>query len=167
MKVYVGSTNKVKVNAVKNVLEPLNFEVVGLNVDSLVSNQPKSIEETIEGAYNRARALPNSYLRIGLEAGVMTIGEQLYLINYGVLIDEDGNKYTAGGYQIELPNLIKEAIFKEGLELSDAMETYFKIIDIKHQGGAISYFTSGLVERIEIFEAITKMLYGEYLRRKG
>ena len=167
MKVYVGSTNNVKVQAVKNILEPLGFSVIGININSEVSSQPKTNEETMLGATNRALNLPNDGLRIGLEAGVYKLHDKLFLNNYGVLIDENGNKYACGGYQIELPEIIENAIYKQGLELSDAMEKYFNKTDIKHLGGAISYFTSDMVQRIEIFEAITKMLYGEYLRGKN
>lgn len=167
MKVYVGSTNLVKVNAVKNIMEPLGFEVIGLDVKSLVSNQPKTLEETYLGARNRAMNLPSDGIRIGLEAGVYKIGDKLLLSNFGVLIDENNNEYISSGYQIELPKIIEDAIYTDGLELSDAMERHYNMIDIKHQGGAISYFTYGMVKRIEIFEAITKMLYGEYLRGKN
>ena len=53
MKVYLGSKNIVKINATKEVLEPYGFEVIGLDVDSKVSAQPKCDAETLQGAYNR------------------------------------------------------------------------------------------------------------------
>lgn len=163
MKAYVGSTNKVKVQAVKNILEPLGYEVVGIEVDSNVSSQPKNDEETMLGAINRAKALPSDGLRIGLEAGVEILHDDLYLTNFGVLIDESNNIYKAGGTRIVLPLMIKDAIFSEGLELSDAMEKYFNTIDIKHKDGAIGYFTCGMVKRVDIFDHVVKLLYGQYL----
>ena len=69
-KVYVGSTNINKVQAVKNVFEPHGFEVIGMEVDSGVSAQPKNDLETIIGAENRAKQLPSDGIRIGLEAGI-------------------------------------------------------------------------------------------------
>ena len=54
MNVIVGSTNQVKVTAVKEVLEPIGQEVMGTNVPSGVSNQPFSDAETVAGASNRA-----------------------------------------------------------------------------------------------------------------
>ena len=79
MKVYLGSKNIVKINATKEVLEKYGFEVIGKDVDSKVSAQPKCDKETLTGAYNRAKALPKGSFRIGLEAGVELLEEDLYL----------------------------------------------------------------------------------------
>ncbi len=57
MKVIVGSENKVKVRAVREAFEERfpGAVVEGKSVDSGVSEQPLSLEETIEGAINRAK----------------------------------------------------------------------------------------------------------------
>lgn len=163
MKAYIGSTNIVKVNACKEILESYGYEVIPCNVDSKVGSQPQSDLETIIGATNRAKALPKDGLRIGLEAGVEILDDIMYLTNFGVLIDENDNIYRAGGTRIPLPNIIKKLIINENMELSVAMDTYFKTKDIKHQNGAIGYFTCDLVKRKDIFTHIMKLLYGEYL----
>ncbi len=162
MKVYIGSTNINKVEAVKRVFEPLSYEVVACDVKSEVSAQPLSDEETLKGALNRAQNLPKDGKRIGLEAGVTLLNNVLYLTNFGVLIDEFDNCYYAGGTRIPLPEEIKTLILDEKLELSDAMFAYFKMKDIKHQNGAIGYFTCDIVTRVEIFTHIVKLLYGQY-----
>ena len=163
MKVYIGSKNIVKINATKEVLEPYGFEVIGVDVDSKVSAQPKCDAETLQGAYNRAKALPCNEFRIGLEAGIEMLDDQMYLTNFGVLIDPNDNVYKAGGTRIVLPKEIAKLILEDKLELSDAMETYFNTLDIKHKEGAIGYFTNNLVVRIDIFTHIVKLLYGQYL----
>lgn len=166
MKAYIGSTNIVKVNAVKEVLEPLGYEVISMNVNSLVDAQPKSDKETITGAKNRAKALPDDGVRIGLEAGVEYLDGTLYLTNWGVLLAND-KEFIAGGTRIPLPNEITNLIMNEHYELSEAMEKYFKTKDIKHHNGAIGYFTCDMVKRIDIFTHIVKLLYGEYLYNGG
>ena len=113
MKVYLGSKNIVKINATKEVLEQYGFEVVGVDVDSKVSSQPKCDQETIEGAYNRAKALPKNSFRIGLEAGIEMLNGQMYLTNFGVLIDPNDNVYRAGGTRIVLPNEIAKLILED------------------------------------------------------
>ena len=163
MKVYIGSKNVTKVNAAKVILEPLGFEVISIDVPSNVSNQPKNDLETITGAFNRANSLPKDGLRIGLEAGVEILNDDLYLTNFGVLIDENDNVYKAGGTRIVLPNVLRHAIFNEGLELSDAMEKYYNEHNIKNRNGAIGFLTCNQIERIEIFTHIIKLLYGQYL----
>ena len=163
MIVYLGSKNIVKLNATKEVLEQYGFEVIGIDVDSKVSAQPKSDEETIKGAYNRAMALPENSFRIGLEAGVELLNGELYLTNFGVLIDQNDQVYKAGGTRIILPKEIAKLILEDNLELSDAMEQYFNTLNIKHKEGAIGYFTNNLVVRKDIFTHIVKLLYGQYL----
>ena len=77
MKVAVGSKNPVKINAVRNVLLNIYFEVnvTGVDVDSEVPPQPFGKDETIQGAVNRAKnAYSNDFdLSIGIESGLMEI----------------------------------------------------------------------------------------------
>ena len=43
------------------------------------------------------------------------------------------------------------------------MEKYFGLHNVKHRDGAIGFFTEGMVKRVDIFEHIIKLLYGQYL----
>lgn len=95
-KVYLGSINPVKLQATQNILEPLGFFVEAVNVESGVSNQPLTDEETMQGALNRALSLPEGFFRIGLEAGIELHFDQMFLVNWGALIDPDNRIYWAG-----------------------------------------------------------------------
>lgn len=163
-KCYLGTLNKAKIQAVEDVLD--NYDVIGLNVDSKVGAQPLSDTETIEGALNRALQLPKDGLRVGLEAGVQLHSERLFLVNWGVLIDEKDNVYYAGGTRIPLPDAIKTKLLYEKKELAEVMDEYTKIKDLRSTEGAISIFTSSLVQRKDIFIHIVKLLYGQYLRKE-
>jgi inosine/xanthosine triphosphatase len=166
-KVYLGSTNRVKVSATKSVLESYGLEVLPIEINSKVSNQPKNDEETITGAINRAKNLPSDGLRIGLEAGLEYHTGKLFLTNWGALIDENDNLFIAGGTRIELPALIEHMIFKDNMELAEAMEHYTNDLDIRSKQGAIGIFTNDLVKRVDIFTHIVKLLYGQYLYKRG
>ncbi len=163
IKCYLGSLNKVKLDAVKKVL--LDYEVICLAVNSGVGDQPLSDSETMQGARNRALALPNDGLRIGLEAGVQLQDGILFLVNWGVLLDQKGNFYYAGGTRIPLPDFIKEELFNQGKELATVMDEYLNQKDIRSKEGAIGYFTCSVVRRIDIFVHIVKLLYGQYIRK--
>lgn len=165
--VYVGTTNIVKIRACREVIEPYGYQVIGKESNSMVSNQPKSDEETMTGAINRALNLKEGYLRIGLEAGVNYQKGILFLVNWGALIDENENIYVAGGTRIPLPKEIEKLIINDKLELADAMDTYYKTVDIKHANGAIGFFTENQIKREEIFTHIVKLLYGQYLHYKN
>ena len=57
MQVTVGSKNPVKLQATKNVLDKIYPELTikAVNADSGVPNQPFGLDQTIEGAINRAK----------------------------------------------------------------------------------------------------------------
>lgn len=157
-KIYLGSKNPIKLLAVKDVFN--EYEVIACNADSLIGSQPKTIEETIAGAYNRAKALKEDGLRIGLEAGVTIINNKCYLINFGALIDGE-EVFYAGGTFIPLPDEIKDMLFLENVELKDAMEKFIGIKDINKKEGTIGYLTNDMVCRYDIFNHICRLLLGQ------
>ena len=163
-KCYLGSLNKVKLAASKEILK--DYEVVGIPVESGVGKQPLSDTATIVGAFNRAQALPKDGLRLGLEAGVQMHDDILFLVNWGVLLDGDDIPYYAGGTRIPLPNSIKSALFEKKQELAEIMNEYLCTNDIKQKEGAIGYFTASFVTRKDIFTHIVKLLYGQYIKRR-
>jgi non-canonical (house-cleaning) NTP pyrophosphatase len=165
-KVYLGSINPVKLRAAQNILEPLGFTVEGVNSASGVSNQPLNDDETMRGALNRALSLPEGHFRIGLEAGIELHFDQMFLVNWGALIDPDNRIYWAGGTRIPLPDQIKSAILNNHVELSVAMNIFFNEKNINHREGAIGYFTDCFVRRSDIFEHIVKLLIGQYFNQK-
>src|SRR5699024_12086926 len=102
MKIVIGSLNRTKVEAVKSVF--LRYKVIEKDVPSNVSAQPIGDEETLAGAINRAqaaRALEQQTIGIGLEGGVTYLQDELYLCNWGALVDTDGKVYTASGARIK------------------------------------------------------------------
>ena len=168
MRIVIGSTNITKVDAVKNVLEPLGHQVIGINVSSGVSAQPFSDKETVQGAKNRAYAAlaEGGDFGIGLEAGVEYLNEELYLVNWGVLVTTQGESFTAGGTRIPLPMIIKE-VLESGVELSDAIDAYAHKQDIRSKEGAIGILTENFYNRKENFIHIIKLLWGQYLANKS
>ncbi len=165
LKVIVGSTNRVKVNAIQNVFA--NYEVEGITISSKVSDQPISDEETIRGALNRALGAKRfGDIGIGLEGGVQQTSYGMLLINYGALIDEKKKIYLAGGTRILLPNEVSKEIYK-GKELGDIMDKYTNRLNVKHDEGAVGVFTNNFVKRTDIFEHIGKLLYGQMISGKN
>jgi inosine/xanthosine triphosphatase len=81
MKILVGSTNPVKVQAVKEAFSRFfkGVEVVGRKVDSGVPDQPFG-DDTFRGARNRAYALmkDRADFYVGLEGGVMDVLDRTF-----------------------------------------------------------------------------------------
>ncbi|WP_235070122.1 DUF84 family protein [Turicibacter sp. TJ11] len=162
MKVIVGSTNRVKINAVKDVLSEIGCEVIGVDAPSGVSNQPFSDAETVAGASHRAEAcLAFGEIGIGLEAGVEYLNNQLYLVNWGVLKTSDHQCFYAGGTRLPLPiELI--APLEAGQELGDVIDAYSKRQNVRSNEGAIGILTADFFNRQENFSHIVRLLWGQY-----
>ena len=78
MKIIVGTTNNAKVAAVEEILKEYphlaQATVEAVKTESGVSDQPKSLAETIDGAMNRARSsFKNCDLSFGIESGLMEV----------------------------------------------------------------------------------------------
>ncbi len=162
MKMYIGSMNPAKIKAVKNAFP--EAEVVEIDVASKVSLQPFSDEETMEGAVNRARecaSLNPDSVGIGLEGGVMELNGELFLCNWGALINEKGHTFLASGARIPLPEEVA-AQLEKGIELGEVMDEYSQRKDVRKKEGAVGIFTNELVSREEMFTHVMKLLKGQY-----
>ncbi|ARK31760.1 DUF84 family protein [Halalkalibacter krulwichiae] len=165
MIVAIGTKNPAKVHAVQDSLISESITIVPVKVDSGVSEQPFSDEETLEGAINRANAalsITNAELAFGLEGGVQETKHGLMLCNWGALMHVDGGRWIAGGAKLPLPAGVVERLYK-GEELASIMADITGEVDTRKKEGAIGIYTSGLVSRKGLFAHIVKLLYGQYL----
>ncbi|WP_153730698.1 DUF84 family protein [Sporosarcina obsidiansis] len=167
MKFVLGSKNQAKMRAAVRTIERYidNSNVSSAPVASGVSAQPMSDEETRQGAINRAVAaseLQDDTYGIGLEGGVRMIDQTMYLCNWGALVAPNGHIYTAAGAQIPLPEDLAAEI-KNGTELGDAVDHYFKKQQIRLSEGAMGMLTAQVVPRDVLFEHIMQLLIGQYL----
>lgn len=166
MNFILGSTNDAKVNATRNVIDNYfpQAQVKSVSVSSGVSNQPYGDEETRLGSLNRAlkaSSVDKGAIGIGLEGGVRTLDEKLFICNWGALILPDGTRFTAGGAQIPLPDVIAEEI-KLGRELGPIIENYYGAKGIRNKEGAIGMLTNGAINRDELFTHILHLLIGQW-----
>ena len=91
MKIAVGSTNPVKVAAVRSVVERVwpEAKVIALAVPSGVAAMPMNDADCLTGARNRARAVQSAAgatLGIGLEGGVNQEPAGLMLLGWVALM---------------------------------------------------------------------------------
>jgi len=160
--VIIGSKNPAKIGAVEQVFS--EAKVTSISVPSHVASQPFSDEETKSGAINRAKEVVKRYpeaIGIGLEGGVMYIGDELFLCNWGALVTPNQQVYTAGGARIKLSKEIEQALH-QGEELGDVMDRYAKKRAVRTKEGAIGIFTNDLISRQQMFVHIVMMLKGQF-----
>ena len=158
MKIIVGTKNSIKVSAVEDVCQGLlgkNIDVIGVLVNSGVSNQPVDRKETILGAYNRARnALAKNAgadYGVGLESGVITKYGLLWAIGYVVVVNKKGQVGIATTVEFPLPMTIQKYI-EEGLELGEADAKVFQREDAGNKEGTVGLLTRGVISRKAAFK---------------
>lgn len=170
--IFVGSTNPVKINAVK--LATTNhwpdIQISGFEVPSQVSEQPRSDTETRQGAQNRAQAVLTlgmsqsesqaTSLGVGLEGGVFTTDSgELWSTVWVSVVDQSGVHWDANGARFKVPPQIAKLI-EAGEEMGPALSQLFGGADIKRTNGAIGIVTSNFVTRTEEYAAICKLAIG-------
>lgn len=162
MKIAVGSKNPAKIQAVLDVYE--SAEIISLQVETGVSEQPFSDEETLEGARTRARNClihSDADIGIGLEGGVVKMKQGLFLCNWGAMATRDGSVFVAGGARVPLPDIVAGKLMR-GEELGPVMDTFTKQTNISKKEGAIGVFTNERITRSDMFLHIMRMLAGQH-----
>lgn len=166
--IAVGSQNPAKLGPVQRSLP--NVNVVGIDVPSGVSDQPRSEKETRQGAMNRAKAVlgayPDALIGIGLEGGVVLVEDRLFLTNWGALHTKKGNTYLAAGLRIPLPDEVAKEVIG-GDELGPVMDRYTKKQDTRKSEGAVGTFTNGRILRGDMFHQIVEALVGQWEREES
>lgn len=165
MLISVGSTNKVKIEAVKEALNiiGLNATVIGVEVPSNVSPQP-FCEETLVGARNRAiRALrkTNADIGIGIEGGICV--ENYTMVAYAVVyaINKDGMENFSKSASFTLPkNVIRD--LANGMELGEAIDREFYTKDSKYNEGAVGILTKYIDRKRLYVDPVILALYPFY-----
>lgn len=158
MKINVGSKNEVKVNAVKEVVHNYEFlsnaEIIGTDVNSEVSEQPKSIDETIRGAMNRAKnSFNNCNYSFGIEDGLMKVpNTKTNYMNVCACVIYDNQNYHVGlSSAFEFPADVTKLVFKEGLDINQAFYKtgLTKNSKVGSAEGAVGILTHGRLLRKE------------------
>lgn len=156
MIIYVASKNPVKVEAVREILAFYpNFsgsEVTGFETKSGVSEQPKSLEETVQGAINRASSIfHNCDYSFGIESGLMVVPQtKTGNMDFCVCAIYDGKSHHLGlSCAFEFPVKITQMIHKLGIDASEAFYRMGLTSDRKigSSEGAIGMLTKGRISR--------------------
>ena len=185
MKFIVASKNPVKINAVATAIQDFfpNSVVEGLEVESGVSAQPMSDEETKQGASNRARAVrvlalqqkivraDEEALCIGLEGGVFhpTFAkdkQELWSTVWAVAIDKNNQSYFSNGARFPLPKFLSTLLLN-GEEMGPVLGESLNDPDLRKKGGMISFLTNNFTNRTNEYENIAKIAIGLWYKTYG
>jgi len=156
MIINVGTKNPAKIEAVWEIIKDYDFlkdaAVKGVAVASGISEQPLVLEETLQGAMNRAKnAWHDCDLSFGLESGMFPVAHtKTGFMDVGVCAIYDGRQYHLGFSScFEYPKEVTKLVLQAGLNISDASRqtglTEHEYIG--HAEGTIGILTKGRVTR--------------------
>ncbi len=171
LKVAVGSTNRVKVDAARNVFSQAfgMVEVVSVEPEHGVEKQPLH-DRILEGAVRRAR---NSLERtgadygVGIEAGLVKdpFSGRYVDVQYCAIADASGRVTVGRGPGFEYPPEVTDAVL-DGRSVGDTMSAITGIEDIGRRSGSIGYLSDGLIDRTALSEIAVLMALIPRLRKE-
>jgi len=185
IRIAVGSTRRPKLAAVSEaiqdfgaVLAPgMEFEVVGVEVDSGVGHTPANRAELMHGARQRAEALvrlaqeKNEEWRyfVGLEGGLDVIEEgssrRVLLESWAYVSDgRSGHFGRSGG--VEIPEALAHEVLENGVELSAAIDRFAGAVGIRDAQGAWGVLSGGLISRTEAFRVAVVAAFAPFYNAK-
>jgi len=157
MKIHVASKNNVKIEAVSETIiqYPMLFvgsRVTGVKVRSNVPEQPKTLEETVQGAVNRAKAaFPGSDFSFGIESGLMHVPcTKTGKMDFCACAIYDGKEIHLGlSCAFEYPKKVTQMIHLPGMNASKAFYELglTRKKRIGSEEGAIGILTNGRLTR--------------------
>jgi len=166
--VVVGSENPVKIRAVERVFKKIfvQSEVRGVKVDSGVSCQPMSFEQSYKGALNRAekafKRFKQADYSLGIEAGIENYSFGYFTAGVVVVIDKKRRVGKGISCQLFLPIKIINQL-KKNKELGRVLEVMTGR-NIKHQEGAFGLFTDKLITREDVYTQAVVSALGRFLK---
>jgi len=170
LRVAVGSTNKVKVDAVRNIFTQAFglVEVVSVDPGHGIENQPQE-GRVVEGALRRAEnalKATGSDFGVGVEAGLFMnahVGKRLD-VQYCAIVDSSGRMTMGHGPGFEYPPQVIDAVMK-GATVGDTMSALTGIESIGRNQGSVGYLSDGLIDRTSLTEIAVVMALIPRIRR--
>ena len=168
--VLVGSKNPTKVNAVKqaffDVFPEQLFSIKGIKVESCVSDQPMTNEETFNGAKNRVVNMEGNSgdFCVGIEGGCLKFKTKLFAFAWVIIKNKKSIGYGKTSL-FQLPNEIQRLV-ESGVELGHADDIFFNRENSKQKDGAVGLLTSGLIDRTKYYKEATIMALIPFINQK-
>lgn len=118
MKIMIGTTNRIKLMAIEEVLlsikakNKIEFTTLSASIESQVPDTPYE-DETIKGAKNRANLLFENYsndadIFVGLESGLIKRYDNIYEECWCVIKDKNGDEFYGYSSGFMLPTKVTE-----------------------------------------------------------
>lgn len=171
LKVAVGSTNKVKVDAVRNVFTQAFglVDVVSVEPEPGFERQPMD-GRVLEGAVLRATGAverAEADFGVGIEAGLVRdqFTGKLTDVQYCAIVDSSGQMTVGHGPGFEYPPKVTRAVL-DGGSVGETMSAITGIEDIGRKDGSIGFLSDGLIDRTSLSEIAVLMALIPRIRKE-
>lgn len=171
LKVAVGSANRVKVDAVRNIFTQAFGLVEVVSVDPGHGFEKQPVEgRVLEGALRRARgAMEKTHADygVGIEAGLVIdpFTHRHADVQYCAIVDAAGQVTVGHGPGFEYPPQVTKAALG-GTSVGEAMSSMTGIEDIGRKDGSIGYLSDGLIDRTSLSEIAVLMALIPRIRKE-
>lgn len=173
--VVIGSKNPAKVSAVKSAFKEVfpktKFKFKSVAVNSGVSRQPLTEEETMQGAMNRVEGceqmFPESDYWVGLESGVEPENRDYLLVEWVFVLNKKGELGKGRALSFLLPTKMSKDI-SDGFSIGDSNDKFFNKDNTGDGVGLVGTLTNEIITReksskdaciIALIRFINKRLY--------
>lgn len=157
MKILIGSKNPGKIEGAKKAFANYfsDFEIEGVSVSSLVSEEPVN-NEIYEGARNRVDNLMKyaeennievEYF-LGVESEITNLLGKWVIINIAVIKDKNGYESWGTSPAFPVPDKYVEEIIST--DLGKVMDNIFNQHYLRSGKGGISFLTNDVISRIDM-----------------
>ncbi len=158
-RIIVASLNQNKISAVKEVFP--SYQVEGAAYPSGVREQPLSLDETIKGAINRAKAaFGNCEYSVGIEDGISRVPQTASgYMNFCCCAVYDGRRIYLGlGPAFEYPPECTRKVVEDGITISEAFTPFSGKLNIGYDEGIIGWLTGGRINRKDYTKQAVEMV---------
>ena len=162
MNLAIWSKNPTKIKSVLDAakkspfLQKRDLNAFWFDVDSRVSDMPSSLEETLEGARNRAHNLVNlsdADFFIWIEWGVSIIQGKAYLFWATHILWKSWEEHFWLTSFLEIPEKYKKWVYEEWLSLWELHKKYNDNDTVWVTNGSYWVWTQDAITRVSAFEA--------------
>lgn len=184
--IALGSTRRPKLNAVQEALELIGpslgpgsqFEISGVDVPSGVRHTPLSREDIMRGARQRVEALlriareKNEQWKyfVGLEGGLDVVHvngtRQVFLESWAYVSDVNGHGAFGQSGAVLVPEPLVFRVVDEGVELSEAIDSFAGGHSIRDAQGAWGVLTRNLITRQDAFRVALVSAFAPFFNRE-
>jgi inosine/xanthosine triphosphatase len=169
VKVATGTRNPAKLRGIERAFRECfgEVEITGIAIDSGVSRQPFSLEETLNGALNRAarafEVVRGDY-GVGVEAGIFSLADARIEVQVAAVVSASGKVGIGLSPAFPLPPRFVEALEKgEVSELEEAVDRAFGRRSVGEAEGLVGLLTGGKVTREELTRLAVMMALVPFL----